>query len=371
MKNYEFRLLRAHEIEARPSRINKDGSVNLLLYKTSRVDMQLLDEAYGNCGWRISHEIVNGELWTRLEIRDPETGEWIVKEDVGEWSDNTLRKLKDEENPVPVDELYLVPNGSKARFSDGLKRCGTLVGIGRELYSAPFIYIPPNKVTVKYGQCYTKFEIEEIEYDEYKQIVYLKIVDEKTGEPLFVWRRRKKITKEAPAVKPQVAPKEAPKEAPKPEIKAEVKAEPKEEPKAEVKTESNAEVKAEVKEEAKPKRLKIAPKEKVDKLLELIDESGIGRGYLLEKYKAKFNVFTYYKFPELHVDKMLADFEGTVIAHFKEDCEKKVRAFCVKHDLTIEEIQQKANSKEWREIDLKLRDIENEILGIQDEIPFN
>ena len=68
---------------------------------------------------------------------------------------------------------------------------------------------------------------------------------------------------------------------------------------------------------------------------------------------------------------MIADFDGIVLKPYIRECEDRVRAFCVKHDLTIEEIQQKANSKEWRAIDLKLRDIENEILGITEEIPFN
>lgn len=354
MKNYVFRLLKAHEIEARPSRINKDNSVNLLLYKTSRVDMQLLDETYGNCGWQVEHKIVDGELWTTLLVRDPETGEVIKKEDVGEWSDNTLRKLKDKENPVPVDELYLVPNASKSRFSDGLKRCGTLMGIGRELYSAPDIYIPANKVTVKYGQCYTKFEVEEIEYDEYKQIVYLKIVDEKTGEPLFVWRRRnsKKITKEAPSVKPQAAPKAESKETP-------VQTTPKESPNNEATQEA-----------PKTKRLKIASKEQVDKLLNLISESGIGRDYILNLYKKKFGIYTYYKLPEIHVQKMIEDFDGTVLAPFRRECEKEMRQFMAENNLTFDDLQKVAGSTDWMRIAACRKKIEIELLDKDDELPF-
>lgn len=355
MKKYEFRLLMPHEIEARPSRINKDNSVNLLLYKTSRVDMQLLDEAYGNCGWRITHEIVCGELWTRLEIRDPETGEWIIKEDVGEWSDNTLNKMKDNENPVSPDQLYLVSNGPKARFSDGLKRCGTLIGIGRELYSAPDIYIPANKVTVKYGRCYTNFEVEEIEYDDYKQISYLKIVDEKTGDVVFAWRKRnaKKSTakKENMIVENTESTKET--NETKQEINEELKQKTKEE-KVEPKTE---------------KKMKVASREKVDELLCYIDRAGIGRDYVLDKYKDKYGIYTYYKLPEAHVNKMVSDFEGTVMAPYTKESEKEVREFCDKNNMSIEDVQKKANSTDWNKMRFKLKAIENELLGI--EIPFN
>ena len=61
-----FRLLTENEIECRISEIDKKGQyLKLLLYKTARIDLALLDEKYGaenwwmgvemECGHRVQH----------------------------------------------------------------------------------------------------------------------------------------------------------------------------------------------------------------------------------------------------------------------------------------------------------------------------
>ena len=157
-----FRLLRADEIECRVSRVTPKGVV-LLLYKTARTDADLLDETFGPEMWENDFKIVDGVLYGGIGIRF-NNGTEIWKWDAGTES-NT--------------------EAEKGRASDAFKRAGFKWGLGRELYSAPFTFIPAAKCNITDGKCYDKFEVADIEYDERERISYLRITLK--GADVFEW----------------------------------------------------------------------------------------------------------------------------------------------------------------------------------------
>ena len=170
----KFRALRADEIDCRIQSIceNKKGvGAVLLLYKDARVDMNILDEAVGAMNWKRAHELIGDRLYCTISIRD-ENGEWVSKQDVGTES-NTEKE--------------------KGQASDSFKRAGFNWGIGRELYSAPFIYIKLRDDEVfkdKNGKLktYSKFIVFDIEYDENRNISLLVIGD--NDDERFVYGRK-------------------------------------------------------------------------------------------------------------------------------------------------------------------------------------
>lgn len=117
----EIRLLKAEEIECRVGTINGRGC-SLLLYKDARVDMKILDETYGVGNWQRTHEVINDNLFCTIEIWNDKINQWVKKQDVG-------------------TESYT--EKEKGEASDSFKRAGFNVGIGRELYTSPFIWIMP------------------------------------------------------------------------------------------------------------------------------------------------------------------------------------------------------------------------------------
>lgn len=160
-------LLTERDIECRvqsvsKSRAGKVGAI-LLVYKDARVDMRILDEVYGRDSWQRTHEIIGGELYCNIDVWDEDKRCWVRKQDVGTES-NTEKE--------------------KGRASDSFKRAGFNVGIGRELYSAPFIYVPLNEGEYYDGndgkpRCSagTKFSVARVGYDERDEINALEIVD--------------------------------------------------------------------------------------------------------------------------------------------------------------------------------------------------
>ena len=77
----EIRLLRADEIDARISTCNQWG-VGILLYKNARTDMDILDETFGAMNWQRKHELIDGQLFCSVGIRDGNDN-WVWKQDVG------------------------------------------------------------------------------------------------------------------------------------------------------------------------------------------------------------------------------------------------------------------------------------------------
>ena len=175
----EIRTLRADEIECRVQQIKTNGCA-LLLYKDARCDMRILDEVFGIDGWEREHQVVNGNLYCTVRIWSEKRNQWISKQDVGTES-NTEKQ--------------------KGEASDSFKRACFNIGIGRELYSAPFIWISLGKgeISEKNGRCSldykVKFEVKEIEYDEHREISKLIIIDQE-GKERFKFIKKTKQTKE-------------------------------------------------------------------------------------------------------------------------------------------------------------------------------
>ena len=165
------RLLHADEIECRVSSVNEKG-LSLLLYKDARVDQKILDETFGAFGWKRSHQCIDGNLYCTVEILDRQTGEWIAKQDVG-----TTGYTEKE----------------KSQASDSFKRACFNWGIGRELYSAPFIWVPASKVQVQKKNdryyCNENFHVAVITYSGEREITGLSITNDR-GETIFDWKIR-------------------------------------------------------------------------------------------------------------------------------------------------------------------------------------
>lgn len=153
------RPLRADEIECRVGAQNA-GGCSLLLYKDARCDMRLLDETVGAENWMRSHKMIGDELYCKVSIYDTLRMQWVSKEDVGTESRT---------------------EAVKGRASDAFKRACFNWGIGRELYTAPFIW-----VEFREGDTYTKvgstmvkngrFKVADIQYKD-GAISYLSIID--------------------------------------------------------------------------------------------------------------------------------------------------------------------------------------------------
>lgn len=153
-----MRTLQANEIECRVG-MQTDTGVSLLLYKDARVDMRMLDEVYGPSNWERYHEVVNGNLFCTVRVWDNEKGCWVSKQDVGTES-NTEKE--------------------KGEASDSFKRACFNWGIGRELYTAPFIWVNITKDDLNNkGKVKTSFYVREIGYNDKNEINQLVIVDGK------------------------------------------------------------------------------------------------------------------------------------------------------------------------------------------------
>lgn len=167
----EFRDLRADEIEIRVAMCRANG-LSLLLYKDARCDMNILDETVGAMNWQRHHSRDNANC--TVSIWDEDKSQWISKEDTGTES-NTERE--------------------KGLASDSFKRACFSWGIGRELYTAPFIWIPSDKCNIKPKgnsfSCNDKFVVEQI-IIENKKIVALSIRNKTTRQRVFCEDNRKR-----------------------------------------------------------------------------------------------------------------------------------------------------------------------------------
>ena len=61
MEGVKKRLLKANEIEVKVKTVTEKG-VLLLLYKTARTDMDILDELYGTDGWTNDYKEIKAYL---------------------------------------------------------------------------------------------------------------------------------------------------------------------------------------------------------------------------------------------------------------------------------------------------------------------
>lgn len=170
-----FRLLKADEIECRINQITEKG-VGILLYKTARTDYALLDETVGMMNWQNQYTVIDGKMYCGIAIKDEKTGTWVWKYNCGVES-NT--------------------EAEKGQASDAMKRAGFCWGIGTELYSAPFIWIPADKCNIKKREkdgklmCFDSFRVSDISYDDTETVSALVIKDAR-GNVAFAFGKNKR-----------------------------------------------------------------------------------------------------------------------------------------------------------------------------------
>lgn len=160
-----FRLLNADEIEVKVKQVTEKGAV-ALLYKTARTDMTLLDETVGAENWQTDYREIKGNMYCGIGI-------WVDSERnsgyVWKWNCGTESREDGEGNE------------KKGEASDAFKRAGTTWGIGRELYTAPFIFlnVETKAINGKYylADKFQTFEVSEITYNDNRTIKSVTIVD--------------------------------------------------------------------------------------------------------------------------------------------------------------------------------------------------
>ena len=145
----KFRPLTAVEVEARVSQVKETGVV-LLLYKDARCDMRILDETVGSENWQREHYDCKGNLFCRVGINtnydNQSEDRWVWKSDCGTESNTEAQK---------------------GEASDSFKRACFNWGIGRELYTAPFIWIPSSECKIEKNYkgnlvCYDRFSVSDM-----------------------------------------------------------------------------------------------------------------------------------------------------------------------------------------------------------------
>lgn len=159
----QFRNLNESEIEVRIAQIKEGKGVSLLLYKDARCDMNILDETVGSENWQREHYECKGNLFCRVGIKCD--GEWIWKSDCGTESNTEAQK---------------------GEASDSFKRACFNWGIGRELYTAPFIFIGLECVNLYGKKTFDKFAVEKIRIEN-KRITGLSIRNVTLNKRVFVW----------------------------------------------------------------------------------------------------------------------------------------------------------------------------------------
>lgn len=159
----EFRLLTKDEIEVKVKQVTEKGAV-ALLYKTARTDMSLLDETVGAENWQTDYREIKGNLYCGIGI-------WFNGERGYVWKWNCGTESREDGEG----------NEKKGEASDAFKRAGTTWGIGRELYTAPFIFlnIETKEKNGKYylADKFQTFEVSEITYNDNRTIKSVTIVD--------------------------------------------------------------------------------------------------------------------------------------------------------------------------------------------------
>ena len=178
----DIRLMLPEDIDVRVGQTyERNGKVfvNVLLYKNARVDMKILDELFTPFGWKREHKLIGDRLYCQVSVLNPETHEWITKEDVGTES-NT--------------------EAEKGQASDSFKRACVNWGIGRELYTAPKdTYIELTTEEWKKDQqngrirVNARFFVSEIDYDKKNRIITSLVIVDKDGNPRYVFRDGKRV----------------------------------------------------------------------------------------------------------------------------------------------------------------------------------
>lgn len=158
-----MRDLRKDEIQVKVKQITEKGCL-LLLYKTARVDAQILDEEFGVGNWVNDYKEIKGNLFCGIGVKIGD------KDFAWRWDCGVESETEAE----------------KGEASDAFKRAGFKWGIGVELYSSPFIWAKiPTEFNEKINKWklvnpFTKFYVDEISIQD-KKIVSLRIIDDKNN----------------------------------------------------------------------------------------------------------------------------------------------------------------------------------------------
>ena len=174
-----FRLINENEIEVLVQQVTQKGAI-ALIYKDARVDQNILDETVEPYGWQRKHYELKGNIYCSVGIQNND-GEWVWKDDAGS-----------ESNTEAV----------KGEASDSFKRACFNWGIGRELYTSPFIWIAAEKMEIheagrtsqgkpKYAT-YDKFKVARIKYNDKREITGLAIANAKTGKVVYIHNETEK-----------------------------------------------------------------------------------------------------------------------------------------------------------------------------------
>lgn len=164
----KFRALRADEVEVRAAQVSAKGA-SFLLYKDARVDQIILDETVGPLNWQRTHSRDNANC--TVSIWDYGKNQWISKEDTGTES-NTEKE--------------------KGLASDSFKRACFNWGIGRELYTAPRIWISQKDISIKENGrggyvTYDRLKVDEMTVSG-GRITKLSLVNTTTGNLVYRWQ---------------------------------------------------------------------------------------------------------------------------------------------------------------------------------------
>lgn len=172
----KFRALKADEIEVRIAQTTEKYT-QLLLYKTARTDMDILDETVGAENWQCAYETIKDNLYCKIGIWDADKLQWIWKQDCG---------IESNENGG---------NEKKGEASDAFKRAGFKWGIGRELYTSPKLAVlndvlggaksrtsTTGKTYWNLNNPYQTFYVRDITYKQNGDIDKLRIVNAKGVE---------------------------------------------------------------------------------------------------------------------------------------------------------------------------------------------
>lgn len=171
MENIKFRDLKPEEIEVRVGNIIKDKttgeptSFQLMLYKTARVDANILDETVGTFNWQKKYYQVKNTMVCSIGLYNESRKEWIWKDDGGD-DDFTTEQVK-------------------AELSDSFKRAGFTIGIGRKLYTANKIYMVVDITKTTTPKSY--FAVKVIDYDE-TSITRLVIINKRTKDVVIDYK---------------------------------------------------------------------------------------------------------------------------------------------------------------------------------------
>jgi len=183
-------MMKPHEIQVMAKTVTQYGKALCLLYKDARYDMAALDEKFGPLNWKKNYKQIGENLFCVVSVWDEKKNCWIEREDVG--TETQVEKEKGE-------------------ASDAFKRACYNWGIGRELYTAPDIWIPLDKEEIgsyeaKGKQVYTckqSFRVDDIGYTDSGVINKLIIVDA-AGRKRFAFNEGAVTTGKTTQIEPSI-----------------------------------------------------------------------------------------------------------------------------------------------------------------------